>query len=167
MLTAAPVTRDECNAFIATHHRHHGRVAGYRYAIGARRGVTLVGVAVIGRPTARLVDQLTTAEVTRLCTTGEKNVCSFLYSRASRMCREHGFRYVFTCILESESGASLKAAGWVYERTTRGGSWDRPSRPRKDKAPTCPKQIWAPSWCASTFVASALARSSSVDGGRS
>lgn len=106
----------------------------------------LVGVAVIARPRARLVDQYRMVEVSRLATDGTKNICSFLYSRCARMCREWGFDAVFTCILESESGVSLRAAGWEFVYPTRGGTQDRPSRRRVDKSPIVPKQVWAPPW---------------------
>lgn len=146
-MKAVPMTRDAVNTYLRQHHRHHGAVSGYRFAVGAECNGRLVGVAVVGRPKARMIDQYRVVEVTRLCTDGTKNVCSFLYSRCSRLCREMGFDRVFTCILESESGKSLRAAGWEYEYTTDGGSWDRPSRRRTDKAPTEPKQVWAPPWC--------------------
>ena len=141
------MTRDQANAYIVEHHRHHGRVTGHRFIIGAEKAGELVGVAIGGRPRARMVEQYRHVEVSRLCSAGARNVCSFLYSRCSRVAREMGFRSVFTAILESESGTSLKAAGWAYAYTTRGGSQDRPSRRRVDRSPTEPKQIWAPEWC--------------------
>jgi hypothetical protein len=146
-LAARPMTRDEANAYIVEHHRHHGRVTGHRFIVGAEFDGKLVGVAVGGRPRARMIGQYRHVEVSRLCSAGERNVCSFLYSRCSRIAREMGFASIFTAILESESGASLKAAGWAYAYTTRGGSQDRPSRRRVDLSPIEPKQIWAPDWC--------------------
>jgi hypothetical protein len=147
-MRAVPMTRDSTNAYLVEHHRHHGRVSGYRFAVGAEVGGRLVGVAVIGRPRARMIDQYRVAEVNRVCTDGTRNACSFLYGISSRVCRDLGFDRVFTCILETESGASLKAAGWVYEYTTAGGAWDRPSRHRGKVAPEGRKQVWAPAWCA-------------------
>ncbi len=147
-LRPCPLTRDEANAFVCEHHRHHGRVQGHRYAFGAMLDGKLVGVAILGRPRAWQVDQYVQIEVSRLCTDGTPNVCSYLLSRAARVARELGFDRVFTSILETESGHSLKSAGWVYEYTTRGGSQNRKTRPRVDKSPTCPKQVWAPQWCA-------------------
>lgn len=147
MLLAVPLTRDQANAYIEQHHRHHKKVSGHRFIVGALRDGELVGVMVAGRPRARLIEQYRHIEVNRLCSAGERNVCSFLYSRAARIAREIGFETIFTAILESESGASLKAAGWVYAYSTKGGSQDRPSRRRVDHFPTEPKQIWAPEWC--------------------
>ena len=62
----------------------------------------------------------------------ERNVCSFLYSRAARIAKEMGYAKIITYILESEPGTSLKAAGWVLEADGVGGSdWNVPSRPRE------------------------------------
>ena len=147
-LATVPLTRDDCNAFVDEHHRHHEGVTGYRYGIGARFGTKLVGCAVLGRPRARRIEQASTLEVTRCCADGTPHVCSFLYGASARLARLLGFDAIFTCILGSERGVSLRAAGWRYCYTTRGGSQDRPSRRRIDKSPTEPKQVWAPAWCA-------------------
>jgi hypothetical protein len=145
-LSPVPLTRDEANAFIRAHHRHHPRVTGHRYIVGAESAGQLRGVAVAGRPRARRIDQKRALEVTRLATDGFRNACSFLYGICGRVARDLGFLCCFTYILESESGASLKAAGWTYRYTTRGETSDRPSRPRVDKSPTEAKQCWAPVW---------------------
>ena len=101
----------------------------------------LCGVIVVGRPVARHYDDGYTAEVTRLCTNGIKNGCSFLYSAAARTAREMGYVKIITYILESESGVSLRASGWRYDGIRGGGSWDRLNREREDKAPTCKKKL--------------------------
>lgn len=149
MIRAVPLTRDEANKYVEGHHRHHGRVTGHRFIIGAVDDTgNLLGCAIVGRPVARMIPQFECAEVTRLCTDGSKNVCSFLYSKCSRIAREMGFARIFTAILESESGTSLKAAGWRFEYLTKvdAKGWDRPSRARIVRNPGR-KQIWAPSWC--------------------
>lgn len=151
-MRAVPMTRDECNAYIQAHHRHHKKVAGYRYGVGCELDGKLVGIAVIGRPRARRIEQYAKAEVTRLATDGTHNACSFLYGVCDRLCRLVGFRALFTYILETEPGTSLRASNWVYCYTTRGGTQDRPSRRRTDQAPTCPKQCWAPKWCAELLI---------------
>jgi hypothetical protein len=53
-----------------------------------------------------------------------------------------GYRRAVTYTLESESGASLKAAGFTLDGVTDGGSWDRPARRRTDKTTTAPKKRW-------------------------
>jgi hypothetical protein len=81
--------------------------------------------------------------VTRLCTDGTPNACSFLYGAAARAAKALGFRRIQTYILESEHGASLKASGWVRGHMTAGGSWNHGRRKgRRDDQPQCPKVYW-------------------------
>lgn len=55
-----PLTVKDAARFIAAHHRHHRPPAGGLFAVGASVGERLVGVAVVGRPVARsLQDGLT------------------------------------------------------------------------------------------------------------
>lgn len=75
---------DEANAFVAKHHRHHQPVVGHVFSLGAVLGDDIVGVAIVGRPVSRFRDDGLTAEVTRLCTDGTRNACSFLYGASAR-----------------------------------------------------------------------------------
>ena len=59
-------------------------VVGHKFSIGAASGDTIVGVVIVGRPVSRHRDDGETLEVTRLCTDGSPNVCSFLYGKAAR-----------------------------------------------------------------------------------
>jgi len=72
------------NAFVARLHRHHRPVVGHKFSLGAMLGGELVGVVIVGRPVSRMRDDGRTLEVTRLCTDGTKNACSFLYGAAAR-----------------------------------------------------------------------------------
>jgi hypothetical protein len=103
------------------------------YAIGAESDEELVGVVIIGRPTARALDDGKTLEVTRTCTDGSKNANSFLYGAAARVAKNLGYDKLVTYTLADESGASLRASGWsvVADLAPRSG-WDTPSRPRTD-----------------------------------
>lgn len=132
-----PITRDEGDAFIRTYHRHHGVPVGalWRHAVHDDDGV-LVGVAVVGRPVARALDDGLTVEVTRLCTDTHPNACSMLYAAARRAVDAKGYRRGLTYILASETGASVRAAGYRELWRVQGRSWDTPSRPRTDKHPT-------------------------------
>ena len=132
----------DANAFVAAHHRHHKPVIGHLFSLGAVLGGELVGVAIVGRPVARMRDDGTTAEVTRLCTNGTRNACSFLYGASARAAFALGFERIGTYILASESGASVQAAGWRLIGQTKGGSWSRPDRLRTDKHPTEPKLLF-------------------------
>jgi hypothetical protein len=132
----------EANAFVEKHHRHHKPVIGHLFSIGAALDNKIVGVVIVGRPVARMRDDGLTAEVTRLCTDGTRNACSFLYGAASRAAFALGFKRIGTYILSSENGASLTGAGWRLLGTTGGGSWNRMSRPRVDKHPTQTKLLF-------------------------
>lgn len=142
MLKAIPLELKEANAFVDEFHRHHDPVVRDKYRIGCEKDGVLVGCIQVGRPVARALCDGWTLEVVRLCTTGEKNVCYFLYSAAARVAKELGYKKIITYILDSEEGSSLKASGWEYEANIRGHSWNTKSRPRKTTAPTCDKQRW-------------------------
>jgi hypothetical protein len=142
-MKTVPLELKDANAYIAKYHRHHKPVVRDKFRIGCEKDGELVGVVMVGRPISRMLADGKTLEVVRLCTNGDKNVCSFLYSAAARVAKELGYSKIITYILESETGTSLKASGWHWEADTSGGSWNRRSRPREDNAPTCPKQRWA------------------------
>lgn len=137
-----PVSLESANAFIERHHRHHKPVRGHKYSIAAYLADALVGVVIVGRPVSRIRDDGLTLEITRLCTDGTRNACSFLTGKASRAAFALGFKRIGTYILLGETGIGLRAAGWKLISETRGGSWDCPSRPRTDKHPTVPKALW-------------------------
>lgn len=139
-ITAIPLELAAANKFVADLHRHHDPVYRDKFRVGALVDGKLVGVVQVGRPISRYLDNGENIEVVRLCTDGTKNVCSFLYSKAARIAKEMGYKKIITYILESESGASLKAAGWKQEEVTNGGTWNRKSRPRSTTAPTVPKK---------------------------
>jgi hypothetical protein len=132
----------EANAFVTQHHRHHKRVVGHLFSLGAVLDDKIVGVAIVGRPVSRFRDDGLTAEVTRLCTDGTKNACSFLYGACARAAFALGFKTIGTYILASEPGVSLTAAGWRLIGERGGGSWSVPSRPRVDKHPTQKKLLF-------------------------
>jgi len=129
-LCAVPVSLAEANAFVSEHHRHHPAVQGHKFSIGAALSEAIVGVAIVGRPVSRHRDDGLTLEVTRLCTDGTKNACSFLYGACARAAFALGYRRIGTYILASESGASLKASGWRLIGETRGKPMWHASRSR-------------------------------------
>lgn len=133
---------DEANAFVTQHHRHHRPVVGHLFSLGAALGDKIVGVAIVGRPVARMRDDGETAEVTRLCTDGTRNACSFLYGACARAAFALGFKRIGTYILASEPGTSLAAVGWRMVGETKGGSWSRGRFPRVDKHPTQAKLLF-------------------------
>jgi hypothetical protein len=141
-LQLVPVKLAEANDFVARHHRHHKPVVGHKFSLGARLQGELVGVAILGRPVSRMRDDGETLEVTRLCTDGTKNACSFLYGAARRATFSLGYMRLGTYTLPSEGGASLRACGWKLLGERGGGNWSRPNRPRESNHPEQPKLLW-------------------------
>jgi hypothetical protein len=145
-LSVIPCGIREAEHFVLAHHRHHGAPTGGLFACAvARRGSSdVLGIALVGRPVARLADDGWTVEVTRLCVRPivAHNAASLLLGACWRAARALGWRKLITYTLEEEGGASLRAAGFTLACTTRGGSWDRAPRPRVDKHPTQPKLRW-------------------------
>lgn len=141
-MTHVRIGLDEANAFVAEHHRHHKPVIGHLFSIGAALDDKIVGVAIVGRPVARGRDDGVTAEVTRLCTDGTKNACSFLYGACAKAAFALGFKRIGTYILANEPGTSITATGWRCLGERGGGSWSVPSRPRVDMHPLQKKLLF-------------------------
>ena len=148
-----PITLREANAYVIQYHRHHDKVIGHKWSIAAYKNGHICGVAIIGRPTSRKLDDGATLEVTRLCTDGTHNACSFLYAAAARKAKREGYKKIITFILQSEKGTSLRAAGWVLEAAKAGKpDWNRQryaNRPEqlslfeRKKPPAEYKQRWS------------------------
>jgi hypothetical protein len=118
-----PVTLRQANDFVQTFHRHNGRTArnGGKWAIGLDQACELAGVAIVGNPISATYMDGFTAEVLRLCVRDEANkgACSMLYSACWRAWRAMGGHRLITYTLKSESGASLRGAGWRVIGETR------------------------------------------------
>jgi hypothetical protein len=111
-----PITLREANDFVEQFHRHNGRTArnGGKFAIGASKEGQLFGVAIVGNPISGSFMDGFTAEVLRTCARPDapRNVNSFLYGACWRIWRAMGGRKLITYTLQTESGASLRGAGW-------------------------------------------------------
>ena len=138
MIRLVPTTLREANAFVKAHHRHHKPVTGHKFSIGCEAEGRLVGVVIAGRPVSRYLDDGLTLEVNRLCTTGEKNVCSMLYAAAARAAKAMGYRKIITYTLDDEPGTSLRAAGWTCMGRAGGKRWTGKRCPAVD---LCPPQM--------------------------
>jgi len=138
-----PITLREANQFIAEHHRHHLPPQGAKFAVAVAEGDDIVGVATVGRPVSRILDDGWTLEVTRVCTiNGYKNAASKLYAAAWRAARAMGYKRVISYILKDEKGTSLIAAGYKEIGVTGGGTWNRKGRVRIDKHPIEQKRLF-------------------------
>jgi len=115
-LKIVPITLKEAKEFVDSHHRHNKAPVGHKFSIGVRWFGVLVGVAVIGRPIARHMDDGVTAEVSRTCTIGVKNANSMLYGAAWRAAKAMGYERMITYTQHGESGASLRGAGWAESK---------------------------------------------------
>jgi hypothetical protein len=134
-LEVVPLTLREANDFVEAFHRHNGRTSrdGGKFAIGAGYGDLLVGVAIVGIPVARLLARdKGTAEVLRTCVgpSAPPNTNSFLYGAAWRAWRALGGMKLITYTLATESGASLRGAGWKVVAECKPTTWDRPNSGR-------------------------------------
>lgn len=135
MLTVTPIDFAEANAFVAEYHRHHKPMPGCKFSIAVSdKDGKVRGVAMVGRPVARMSDDGLTLEVNRVCTDGARNACSMLYGAAWRAAKALGYRRLITYTLPSEGGVSLRAAGWKLLGERGGGQWGREGRPRIDVA---------------------------------
>lgn len=132
-------------SFVEQNHRHHPRLPGSVFQMAVSDGEAIRGVAVCGRPVARHYDDGWTLEVVRVCTDGARNAGSMLYGACQRVAFGLGYRRLITYTMQSESGASLRAAaGWRVIGERKGRSWAEASkaRPRVQKSPTEPKLLW-------------------------
>lgn len=112
-LEIRPVTFRKAKAFVEAHHRHNKAPRGHKFSIGVFREDELVGVAMCGRPIARAFDDGRTLEVNRTCTRGTFNANSKLYGAAWRVAKAMGYLRVITYTQKQETGASLRAVGWI------------------------------------------------------
>ena len=147
-LSSVPIELKHANAVVGKHHRHNLPVTGAKFCIGVcDEDGKLWGVAIVGRPIARLLDDGYTAEVLRVCVLPDapKGCNSFLYARAWRAWEAMGGRKIITYTLQSESGASLRGAGWEQAEASRpiSNPWQsRPTRKRQDIY-TQEKYVWS------------------------
>lgn len=137
-----PLTLAEANAAVLRWHRHHKPVPGAKFSLGFVKNGVVVGVAIVGRPVSRMLDDGDTLEVNRVATDGTKNTCSALYGAARRATFALGYRRLVTYTLPEEGGASLRGAGFTLLGEAGGGSWSRAGRPRVDTAPLQGKLRW-------------------------
>lgn len=133
-LRVVQITHDEANAYVGQHHRHSQPTTGHKWSVGAVADGAIVGVAIIGRPVARRLQDGWTLEVLRVCTLGYPNACSFLYGASWRAMKALGYLRGVTYTTTDEDAASVRAAGWVKDNErSEPRSWDQPSRHRDDK----------------------------------
>ena len=147
-VTIVPCFLGEAAEFIGNFHRHNKPPIGGIFAVGASDGDRLVGVATVGRPVSRHMQDGNTVEVTRCCVVdgAPKRTPSALYGACWRAAKALGWSRLITYTLASESGASLRGAGWIVlaERSANNPSgWQ--SRPGREWQPVVgqAKLLWS------------------------
>jgi len=141
-LSIVPCTITEAKEYIGRVHRHHRPPVSGLFAVAVAVDIEVVGVAVVGRPVARMASDGWTAEVTRVATDGTRNACSMLYGACWRAARALGWRKLITYTLPEEGGSSLRGSGARLLGEAGGGTWSREKRPRVDMHPTQVKMKW-------------------------
>jgi hypothetical protein len=112
-MRVVPLTFKKASQFVAQFHRHNKPPVGCKFCIGVEEEGVLEGVAQCGRPVARHFDNGLTLEINRTCTNGKKNANSMLYGACRVIARAMGYRRIITYTQADESGASLRAVGFV------------------------------------------------------
>jgi hypothetical protein len=131
VIRIVPVTLSDAKAFVAKHHRHNKPPVGWLFGTGLEVNGVLAGVAVAGRPVARLLDKPGNIEITRVCVVNQKNGNSRLYGAILRAAKALGYERAYTYTLQSESGVSMRAVGFEVDAELEPrASWSCPSRPR-------------------------------------
>jgi hypothetical protein len=141
-LAVVPCSISDAIEFIRQHHRHHRPPESGYFACAVAISERVCGVAIVGRPNARGLQDGFTADVTRCATDGTEHACSKLYAACWRAARAIGYRRMGTYTLATEPGTSLIAAGWKELYRVKGRSWDTPARPRVDRHPLQDKIRW-------------------------
>ena len=125
-----PISLKQANDFVAENHRHNKPVAGHKFSIGLFNDDKLIGVAICGRPVARMADDGLTLEVLRVCTDGTRNANSMLYGRVKKIAQVMGYKKIITYTLTEESGSSLRAVGAQKDGIVKPREWSREKRKR-------------------------------------
>lgn len=141
-LSIVPCSIGDAREYVRQFHRHLDPPLSGFFAVAVAEGERVCGVAIVGRPVAKGLDDGWTADVTRCATDGTPHAPSKLYAACWRAARALGYRRMGTYTLASEPGTSLRAAGWRELYRVAGRSWDCPSRPRVDRAPLQDKIRW-------------------------
>ena len=132
-LHPVPVSLRAANAWVLEHHRHNKPVRGSKFQVAACDDEgTVHGIAICGRPVARMSDDGLTCEVYRSVTLdgGPPGVNSFLYARCWRIAREMGYLRLITMT----QGAS-RAPPWSRPGTASSAS-ARLAGPGRSPPPT-------------------------------
>ena len=141
-LKIKPCHLRDARAYVGRYHRHSIPPVGGKFAVACYDGDDLCGVAICGRPVSRHLDDGQTLEILRCCTDGPHNACSKLYGVCCRIGVDRGSERVITYTLATETGASLRAAGFAFDGAAGGKEWTSQRRRTYYVAPAELKHRW-------------------------
>lgn len=144
-----PITVKAARSLVRSMHRHLPELQGGLFATAVTYRDDVIAVGVAGHPartwmdTGRIVISRVAA-IDGLPPVGDHAApaCTMTYGSLCRAAKALGYREAWSYTLPGESGASLRAAGFVYMGETRGEEWDRPSRARKGAVNAAKKGRW-------------------------
>lgn len=123
MIELRPVTRTDAQAAVRNWHSHHKPHLGELWAVGAFVDGEMVGVVVVGRPVAPVLQAQGCLEVTRLAVNGYRNAASRLLGAAWGAAKAMGCRRLISYTRIDEEGTCYHAAGWRQTATVKGRGW--------------------------------------------
>lgn len=145
MLVLRPCTVKRAERFNAATHRRLKKIQGAMWAVRVERNGETVGVALVGNPARKLMEDGVLCVLRVAVIEGNPNACSMLYGACSRAARDMGATDCVTYTHLDEPGTSLRAAGWIDGGITGGGEWGREDRPRQLALyPESKRRWWAP-----------------------
>lgn len=130
-LSVVPVNVTQARVWIEKHHSHHHAPLGALCAVGVALNGSLVCVATLSRPVARMLQaNPLCAEVNRVASDGTaKHAASMAIGAISRAAFALGYRRLVSYTILGEHGTSYRAAGWHAVAESGGGEWFRESGP--------------------------------------
>jgi hypothetical protein len=148
-LQIVPLSLTKANEIVGEKHRHNAPLRSFLvFALGVADNGRLCGAALVGRTANKTFEDGYTLEIRRVACDGTKNANSMLYGACARAAKALGYRRLITYTLPSESGASLKATGWIndgvkmHHATTVNNPHARSAILRGDTYPLGPKRRW-------------------------
>ena len=134
-MKAKPMSQRQAKEWVTTHYNNNKTPHGDIFRVAAEHDCKIVGVAMVGRPVSRVLQDRGGAEVLRMCLIegAPKNTASFLYGRCIRAAKALGYTALYTYSLEFEEAASIRAASFVEDGKVKGRSWASKGRPRTDQ----------------------------------
>jgi hypothetical protein len=148
-LRLSPISLSDACTHVRHWHRHNPAIQGGIVAqcVVDEHGWPQ-GVAIMGRPVSRVLQERGYLEVGRVATTGARNACSMLYGWAAREARRRGAQGLVTYIRADEPGTTVRAAGWLHTHTTKPAKNPWQNRPGRAAQESIAKTRWEPQWSA-------------------